>query len=109
MCEYLARRAVDIRWLIDTSGTQRLLLHGITLPVSCCQSVYTERDRERERLGEIARELSSWSKFGQLPSLPIPVLGKKDYPLTSIFTSNHPFTIRSFSLGLLDFFSSRFQ
>lgn len=85
MCEYLARRAVDIRWLIDTSGTQRLLLHGITLPVSCCQSVYTEREggrgreRERER-GEIARELSSWSKFGQLPSLPIPFWERRIIP-----------------------------
>lgn len=60
---------------------------GIVLPIC----VYREKERERERLGEIARELEQvWptSFFTH------PVLGKKDYPLTSIFTSNHPTTIK---------------
>lgn len=37
------------------------------------------RERERER-GEIARELSSWSKFGQLPSLSIPFWERRIIP-----------------------------
>lgn len=110
MCEYLARRAVDIRWLIDTSGTQRLLLHGITLPVSCCQSVYTEGERETEREARwnCARVGASLANFLLYPSR----FGKEGLSPDVNFhfqSSDYDQVIlTSFSLGPSDF-SLRFQ